>query len=109
MVVPIARFVEFDGTEHMVEVAVGEDLKQAALDNLVPGIIGDCGGFAECGTCHGYVEEPFLQRLSAPDEAETMMLEGLLAPVTANSRLTCQIPMSADLDGITVRLPQVQQ
>ncbi|GAB3246654.1 2Fe-2S iron-sulfur cluster-binding protein [Nocardioides dilutus] len=103
-----AHFVEADGTDHTVEVPDGENLKQAAMDNLVPGIIGDCGGFAECGTCHGYVDEAYLDRLPAATEDEEMMLEGILAPVERNSRLTCQIPMTSELDGIVVRLPEVQ-
>lgn len=106
---PLVRFIEFDGTEHPVDATVGEVLKQAALDNLVPGIIGDCGGFAECGTCHGYIDVPYAAKLDEPDEAEEMMLEGLLAPVAENSRLTCQVTMRADLEGIIVRLPEVQQ
>ncbi|MDR6174171.1 2Fe-2S ferredoxin [Nocardioides zeae] len=103
-----ANFIEADGTAHAVDVPDGENLKQAAIDNLVPGIIGDCGGFAECGTCHGYVDEAYVDRLPAPSEDERLMLEGILAPVEANSRLTCQIPMTPQLDGIVVRLPEVQ-
>lgn len=103
-----AHFVEADGTDHTVEVPDGENLKQAAIDNLVPGIIGDCGGFAECGTCHGYVDEAYLDRLPAQTADEEMMLEGILAPVEHNSRLTCQIPMTPQLAGIVVRLPEVQ-
>jgi len=103
-----AHFVGADGTDYAVEVPDGESLKQAAVDNLVPGIIGDCGGFAECGTCHGYVDEAYLDRIPAPTEDEEMMLEGILAPVEHNSRLTCQISMTPQLDGIVVRLPEVQ-
>ena len=105
---PVVRFIQFDGTQLSVEVPDGENLKQAALDNMVPGIIGDCGGYAECGTCHGYVEGTSTAELEPPTEDEEMMLEGLLAPVRENSRLTCQIKMRPELDGITVRLPEVQ-
>ena len=105
---PKAHFVEADGTDHTVDVSEGETLKQAAVDNLVPGIIGDCGGYAECGTCHGYVDEAFLERLPEPSEDEQLMLEGILAPVHHNSRLTCQLTMTPELDDIVVRLPEVQ-
>ncbi|AKS33772.1 2Fe-2S iron-sulfur cluster-binding protein [Mycolicibacterium goodii] len=105
---PTARYVEPNGVKHTVEVPVGENLRQAALDNLVPGIIGECGGYATCGTCHGYVDDSFLPKLAPPSEDEEFMLEGLLAPVTANSRLTCQLIMSPSLEGITIRLPEEQ-
>lgn len=105
---PTARFIESNGTEHIVEVFVGQDLKQAALDNLIPGIIGDCGGYASCGTCHGYIDDVYLARLAPPGEDEEVMLEGLLSTVTVNSRLTCQLTMTTSLDGITVRLPEEQ-
>lgn len=104
----LVRFVEHDGTEHVVEVAIGENLKQAALDNLIPGIIGDCGGCATCGTCHGYIERSFLHQLPPMDEDEEFALEGVPADVEDNSRLTCQIIMTDALAGIEVRLPDVQ-
>lgn len=105
---PEVRYVQADGTDTVLDVPVGENLKQAALDALVPGIIGDCGGFATCGTCHAYVRGDHLERLPAPSEDEEIMLEGLLGPVTAASRLTCQIPMTEALDGITLDLPETQ-
>ncbi|MGV9796781.1 2Fe-2S iron-sulfur cluster-binding protein [Mycobacterium sp. NPDC003449] len=105
---PTARYIESNGVEHAIDVPVGDNLKQAALDNLVPGIIGDCGGYATCGTCHGYIEDSFLSRLAPPTEDEEVMLEGMLAPVTSNSRLTCQLTMTAALDGITVHFPEEQ-
>lgn len=105
---PEVRYVQADGTDTVLDVPVGQNLKQAALDALVPGIIGDCGGFATCGTCHAYVTDDYLGRLPAPSEDEEIMLEGLLGPVTATSRLTCQIPMADALDGITLTLPETQ-
>jgi 2Fe-2S ferredoxin len=105
---PEARFVGADGAESVLDVAVGETLRQAAVDNLVPGIIGDCGGFATCGTCHVFVDERFLPLLPAPSEDEEIMLEGLLAAMTETSRLTCQIAMTDELDGITVHVPESQ-
>jgi 2Fe-2S ferredoxin len=106
--VPEARFRGADGAETVLDVPVGETLEQAAVDNLVPGIIGDCGGFATCGTCHVSVDERYLSRLAAPSADEEIMLEGLLTPVTASSRLACQITMADDLDGITVHVPESQ-
>lgn len=105
---PDARYVQADGSETLLDVPLGQTLKQAALDAMVPGIIGDCGGFATCGTCHAYVGDDYLDRLPTPSEDEEIMLEGLLGPVTAASRLTCQIAMTPALDGITVTLPATQ-
>jgi 2Fe-2S ferredoxin len=105
---PVVRFVESDGTAHIVDAAVGQTLKQAAIDNLVPGIIGECGGCATCGTCHGYVDARFLPLLAAPDDNEQMVLEGVPAPLAANSRLTCQILMTEELAGIEIHLPVTQ-
>jgi ferredoxin, 2Fe-2S len=106
--VPEARFVGAGSAETVLDVPNGQTLKQAAVDNLVPGIIGDCGGYATCGTCHVVVDEPFRARLPTPSEDEEIMLEGLLTPVTAGSRLACQITMADDLDGITVHVPESQ-
>lgn len=105
---PKARFVGADGAESILEVPVGENLMQAAVDNLVPGVIGDCGGFAECGTCHVFVDQRFSGLLAARSEDEEIMLEGLLNPVTEASRLSCQIVMTGELDGITVHIPEEQ-
>lgn len=103
-----ARFVGADGAQAVLDVPVGQTLMQVAVDNLVPGVIGDCGGFAACGTCHVLVDERFLALLPAPSEDEEIMLAGLLNPVTATSRLACQIAMTGQLDGITVHVPESQ-
>jgi len=106
--VPVVRFVQPDGREDAVDVPVGVDLKQAALDALVPGIIGDCGGFATCGTCHGYLDADHADLVPPPSEDEEIMLEGVLGDVVATSRLTCQVVMTEDLAGAVVTLPEVQ-
>jgi 2Fe-2S ferredoxin len=105
---PEARFVCADGREAVLAVPVGETLRKVAIDHDVEGIIGECGGFAACGTCHVFVDERFLPLLAAPSEDEEIMLAGLLNPVTATSRLACQIAMTDALDGITLRVPGAQ-
>ncbi|MPY55913.1 2Fe-2S iron-sulfur cluster-binding protein [Streptomyces spongiae] len=105
---PLIRFVEADGTAHTVDAAVGQSLKQAALDHLVPGIIGDCGGCASCGTCHAYVDEKFLPSLPPADGNEDMILDGVPAARAHNSRLTCQIPVTDDMSGMVVHIPDAQ-
>jgi 2Fe-2S ferredoxin len=104
---PKAVFVEHNGTEHSVEGPEGKSLMQIAVDSGVPGIVGDCGGCASCGTCQGYVAEPWLGKLAPPDETELSMLDGVLRR-KPNSRLTCQIRMKVELDGIRVDLPESQ-
>ncbi|MET0402145.1 MAG: 2Fe-2S iron-sulfur cluster-binding protein [Cystobacter sp.] len=100
-------FIEAAGTAHEVEAQDGQSVMQTALNNLVPGIIGECGGFASCATCHGYVDEAWLPKLPPPDAAE----EGMIAcafHVKPNSRLTCQLKVTPALDGLVVRLPVSQ-
>ncbi|ATB37919.1 (2Fe-2S) ferredoxin [Cystobacter fuscus] len=101
------KFIEADGKEHEVEAQEGQSVMQTALNNLVPGIVGECGGFASCATCHGYVDEGWQSKLPPPDAAE----EGMIAcafHVKPNSRLTCQIKVTPALDGMVVRLPVSQ-
>lgn len=98
------RFITYDGTEHVVEGNAGDSIMQTARDNLVPGIIGDCGGNCSCATCHGYVDPDWVEKLKPREENEEVMLEGAMN-TEPNSRLTCQIKLEPELDGIVVRLP----
>jgi len=98
------RFIENDGTEHVVEGEVGNSLMQTASDNLVHGIIGDCGGNCSCATCHGYVDPDWFDKLPPRSEEETIMLDGAMH-LEQNSRLTCQIKVTQELDGLVIRLP----
>lgn len=100
-------FIEHNGTAHTVEGAAGKSVMQTALDHLVPGIVGDCGGCCSCATCHGYVDPTWLDKLAPIKPDEAMMLEGALN-VETNSRLTCQIALTPELDGIVIRLPESQ-
>lgn len=101
------KFIEADGKEHEVEAQEGQSVMQAAMNNLVPGIVAECGGFASCATCHGYVEEAWLTKLPPPDAAEAGMIECAFH-VQPNSRLTCQLKVTPALDGLVVRLPVSQ-
>jgi len=104
---PRIVFVEHNGTEHVVEGRTGESLMQSAVENAVPGIMADCNGALACGTCQGYVDAPWLERLPAKSAEEAAMLE-CNSHLRENSRLTCQLTMKDELDGIVVRLPQSQ-
>ncbi len=100
-------YIEHNGTEHVVEAEDGKSVMQTAIDNMVPGIVGDCGGCCTCATCHGYIDGGWAARLKPKSEDENMMLEGALA-VEASSRLTCQIVIQPELEGLVVRLPESQ-
>jgi 2Fe-2S ferredoxin len=92
------------GDQHVVDGAPGESLMQIALDNLVPGILGDCGGCCSCATCHVYVDPIWFRLLEPASADESMMLNG--GPdVRETSRLTCQIRMRPELDGIVLHVP----
>jgi len=100
-------FTDPDGLVHCVEGKDGESAMACAKRNLIPGIIGECGGAMACATCHAFVEEPWPGRLPPPAQQEREMLEGCI-DVRPNSRLTCQILLKAELDGIALSVPDSQ-
>ena len=101
---PTIRFIEHSGREHAVDAKTGQSVMQAAVDNMVPGIIADCGGTCSCATCQAYIDEPWLSKLPAMEEGEDGMLDGS-SHRKENSRLSCQIVVTEELDGLVVRLP----
>ena len=104
---PKLTIIEFDGTEHCLEAEGGRSVMQTAIDAMVPGIMADCGGSCSCATCHCYVDEGWVSRLPVPESAERDMLECALDP-QENSRLSCQIRITPQNDGLIVRLPRSQ-
>jgi len=104
---PQVKFVNHDGASHEIEVPVGTSLMQSAVDNMLDGIVGECGGSCSCATCHCYVDEAWSSRIPPPDGMEKDMLECVLEP-RPNSRLSCQIVMTEALDGLVVTLPESQ-
>ena len=104
---PKVIYIEHGGTRHEVEVPVGLSVMRGAVDNEVPGIDADCGGQCACATCHVYVDPEWLARSGIPGDMEKSMV-GFAALGRANSRLSCQIPMTEALDGLVVRLPEGQ-
>ncbi|MFN3992107.1 MAG: 2Fe-2S iron-sulfur cluster-binding protein [Tabrizicola flagellatus] len=95
-----------DGREITLDVPEGESLMQAATRHGVPGIIGECGGSLSCATCHVVVDPAWADRAGPPGAFEEDMLDITEAGREPTSRLSCQIRMSAALDGIVVRVPQ---
>jgi 2Fe-2S ferredoxin len=100
-------FIEHNGTEHPVEAEVGESVMLAAVDNSVPGIDADCGGFCSCATCHVYVSPEWLDKVGPAGPAEDEMLS-LTPDRKENSRLSCQIEITQELDGLEVTTPEFQ-
>jgi len=100
-------YVEHGGTEHSVEVSLGDTLMHGAVWNRVPGIVGHCGGAGGCATCQVYVDEGWTDRAGPPSANERRTLRFAVEP-KPNSRLACQIVMADALDGIVVNMPQRQ-
>ena len=104
---PQVKFIEFNGTEHVVEATNGESIMATAISNLVPGIDADCGGECSCATCHVLINADWRAKLETSSDQEESMLD-LNPDRTEESRLSCQIKMNDDLDGIVVNLPEFQ-
>ena len=100
-------YIEFNGTEHTVEVPNGLTVKDGAINNMIPGILAECGGNCACATCHVYVDPAWRDATGQPNDVETDMLDFANDPQD-NSRLSCQIEVSAQLDGLIVRMPESQ-
>ena len=100
-------YIEHDGTEHVVDVKPGLSVMEGAIRNNVPGIDADCGGACACATCHVYVDEAWSGTVGPPEAMEEDMLD-FAFDVRPNSRLSCQIRIRDDLDGLIVRTPARQ-
>lgn len=105
---PRVLYIEPNGTSIEVDVPIGQNLMLAACDSGVQGILGDCGGALSCATCHVLVDEQYVHLLQAAGDTERQMLEFTAAPRQPNSRLSCQILMREELDGIVLHLPHTQ-
>ena len=106
---PKVTYIEFNGTEHRIDVPVGMSVMRGAVSNAVPGIDADCGGECACATCHVYVDPAWLEPIGTPPPGS--MEESMLsfaAVAAPNSRLSCQIAMREELDGLVVRMPDGQ-
>jgi 2Fe-2S ferredoxin len=104
---PKVVFIEPSGERREIVAPAGLSLMEAARQNGVDGIVAQCGGACACATCHVYVAPDWLAKLKPRDEMEEAMLENAWQP-RANSRLSCQIPLTAELEGLTVTVPDQQ-
>lgn len=101
------KFIEHNGTEHTISAETEQSVMQAALSANIPGIDADCGGACACATCHTYIDAPWDSKFSAAEDLEQDLLECALE-VTASSRLSCQLHLTEEMDGLVVRLPASQ-
>ena len=101
------KYIEHNGNEHIVDVQNGLTVMEGAVQNDIPGIDADCGGGMSCATCHVYVKEDWYGKLPKKEMGEDDMLDQAYEP-KSNSRLSCQIMVSDDLDGLNVYMPEKQ-
>lgn len=104
---PRITLIEHNGNVHTIDAKNGDSVMTAAIKNQVPGIDADCGGACSCGTCHVFVDDAWIDKVGEPGPFELPMLD-LNPERSPNSRLSCQIDVSDDLDGLIVRLPEFQ-
>jgi 2Fe-2S ferredoxin len=104
---PKIIYIEFSGKEHHIEMPVGYSIMEGAVKNSIPGIDADCGGSCACATCHVYVDEKFINKIPKAKESEQDMIDFVVNPKN-NSRLSCQLMITDEFDGIVVRMPEKQ-
>jgi 2Fe-2S ferredoxin len=101
-------YVDTSGVERAVDAVVGESVMATAVKNGVPGIIGECGGNNSCATCHVWVRDEFIDAVGQPDDMEDDLLDMAVAERRQTSRLSCQVEVTPELDGLTVDVPPEQ-
>ena len=104
---PKVTYNDHKGNSKTINIENGLSVMEGAIQNDIPGIDADCGGSMACATCHVYVEKNWLDKLQAPQEAETDMID-MAFEQKKNSRLSCQLIISDDLDGLIVTTPAKQ-
>lgn len=102
---PKVVYIKPDQSRVEVHVEEGTSVMQGAVDNMIEGILGDCGGACSCATCHCYVDPTWLATTGTPGEIESDLLEFADNP-KSNSRLSCQLVMNDELDGLVVTIPE---
>src|SRR5271169_5663610 len=106
---PKITYISHQGETTQIDVAIGDSVMEGAIQNSIDGIVAECGGSCLCATCHVYVDEQFLPLLGPIDDTQEAMLECTAADRLPNSRLSCQIKVRAELDGLVVHMPETQK
>ncbi len=104
---PKITYIAFDGEQTTVAAKEGMSVMQTAVNNGVDGIVAECGGACSCATCHVFVEQEWLDKLPEAQSMEQEMLDFVMNP-QPNSRLSCQIKVTSELDGLVVHTPESQ-
>ena len=104
---PQITFIDVDGSSQEVHADSGTNVMQAAIDNGVDGIAAECGGACSCATCHVYITQDWINKLEPAGDIEEKLIEHAVDP-KENSRLSCQIIISDELDGLVVEIPASQ-
>ena len=104
---PAITYIEFDGTEYHVDVAVGNSVMEGALNNMIDGIVAECGGSCVCCTCHCMIDQEWSEVVGEANDEENELLE-MLDVREPTSRLSCQVQVTDEMDGMVVRLPESQ-
>ena len=104
---PRITYTDFQGTSKTIEVENGLTVMEGAIQKEIPGIDADCGGSMACATCHVYIKDKWLNNIPKAEDAEIDMIDMAYEP-KKNSRLSCQIIVSDDLDGLEVTTPEKQ-
>ena len=104
---PKITYIEHNGKSHTIEVSNGLSVMEGAVQNNIPGIDADCGGSMACATCHVYVKEEWFNKLPKKEDGEEDMLDMAFEP-KKNSRLSCQLMVTDQLEGLVVNLPEKQ-
>ena len=104
---PLIFYVTHMGDMYEAEVPLGNSVMQGAVDNMIDGILGECGGAMRCGTCHCYVDAKWVDKVGEASKNEQALIN-TSGKQQANSRLSCQITVREDLDNLVVHLPDAQ-
>ena len=105
---PNVTYIQPNGQEVTIEARDGDSVMETAVRNGVKGIIAECGGACACATCHVFVEEQFMDKVGQPGDLEDDMLDGTAAERLPVSRLSCQLKMREDLDGLRINIAPEQ-
>ena len=104
---PLVTYIDHKGNAFEADVPAGSSAMQGAVDNMIDGILAECGGACVCATCHVYVDDAWVEKTGTPSEDEDMMLEAA-SQRQENSRLSCQIVVTDEMDGLVLRIPESQ-
>ena len=104
---PRVTYIQADGQGQEVNLEAGSSLMQGAVDNMIDGIVAECGGSCSCATCHCYIDADWIDKVEPAEEMEVDLLDCVSEPKD-NSRLSCQVKVGDDLDGLVVHLPTTQ-